>query len=291
MIGMVSRLPWPVTALGPLAMIGVAGVLYGTHIERHRLRVARVEVEVPGLEDAFDGYRIVQLSDFHIGGRGWSAETLNCAVDLAMAQHGDLIVLTGDFVETAPAIALCAEAFAPLHAADGVLAVLGNHDYFQHGMRIPGLVTALQGLGIRVLRNQSFRLRRGGADLWVVGVDDPHSGHDYLPGALAGVPSEAKPLMLVHYPDFSWRLSPDRWALVLSGHAHGSQIRLPFIGRYARQHIASTRFSHGMYRINRTPVFVTTGIGTSGRPIRVRSRPEVAVIRLRSAPATSGRRS
>src|SRR5579872_4115803 len=105
---MVSRPPWPVTALGPLAALGVAGILYGTHIERHRLRVRTVEVEVPSLGDAFDGYRIVQLSDFHIGGRGWSAETLNRAVDLALAQHANLIVLTGDFVETAPAITLCA---------------------------------------------------------------------------------------------------------------------------------------------------------------------------------------
>src|SRR5256885_2357683 len=106
-IGMVSRPPWPVRAMGPVAMIGVAGILYGTHIERHRLRVTRVEVEVPGLEDAFDGYRIVQLSDFHIGGRGWSAETLTRAVDLAIAQRGDLIALTGDYVENAPAIAQC----------------------------------------------------------------------------------------------------------------------------------------------------------------------------------------
>jgi predicted MPP superfamily phosphohydrolase len=104
---------------------------------------------------------------------------------------------------------------------------------------------------------------------------------------MAGVPGEVRPLMLVHYPDFSWRLPPDRWALVLSGHAHGSQIRLPFIGHFARQHIASTRFSHGMYRINRTPVFVTTGVGTSGRPIRLLARPEVAVIRLRATPAAS----
>ena len=71
--------------------------------------------------------------------------------------------------------------------------------------------------------------------------------------------------MLVHYPDFAWRLAPDRWALVLSGHAHGSQIRLPMLGWYARRAIAETRFSHGLYRINRIPVFVTTGIGTSGR--------------------------
>jgi predicted MPP superfamily phosphohydrolase len=266
-------------------MLGVAGVLYGTHVERHRLRVSRLEVEVQNLPEPFDGYTIVQLSDFHIGGRGWSQETLRRAVDLAMAQHGDLIALTGDYVETTAGIADCTEAFASLRAPDGVLAVLGNHDYHDRAVRAQALVAALEGLGIRVLRNQSFRIRREQATLWVVGVDDPHSGHDYLPAAMAGVPSEARPVMLVHYPDFAWRLPPDRWALVLSGHAHGSQIRLPLIGRYARHHVASTRFSHGLYRINRTPVFVTTGVGTSGRPIRLLARPEVAVIRLRSAPA------
>lgn len=285
MNGIVRRPPWPLAALGPLAGAGLAGILYGTYIERHRLRVNTIEVRVPGLPAAFDGYRIVQLSDFHIGGRGWSPATLRRAVDLARAQRGDLIALTGDFVETTPAIAQCAAALAPLRAPDGVLAVLGNHDYHDHAVRVHTLVEALEGTGIRVLRNQSFRLHRDSAELWVVGVDDPHSGHDYLPGAAAGVPSGARPVMLVHYPDFTWRLPPDRWAVVLSGHAHGSQIRLPLIGRYARQCIARTRFSHGLYWINRTPVYVTTGIGTSGRPIRVRARPEVAVIRLSAAPA------
>jgi predicted MPP superfamily phosphohydrolase len=279
------RPPWPLTTIGPLAVLVLAGVLYGTHVERHRLRVTRVEVEVQKLPDAFDGYRIVQLSDFHIGGRGWSQETLRRAVDLAMAQRGDLIALTGDYVETTAAITDCTEAFASLRAPDGVLAVLGNHDYHDRAVRVHALLSALEGLGIRVLKNESFRIRRGQEDLWVVGVDDPHSGHDYLPAALAGVPGDARPLMLVHYPDFAWRLPPDRWALVLSGHAHGSQIRLPLIGHYARHRIASTRFSHGLYRVNRTPLFVTTGVGTSGKPIRLLARPEVAVIRLRPAPA------
>jgi predicted MPP superfamily phosphohydrolase len=90
--------------------------------------------------------------------------------------------------------------------------------------------------------------------------------------------------MLVHYPDFTWRLPPQRWALALCGHAHGAQVRLPLVSWYLRHRIAQTRFSHGLYRINRIPVYVTTGLGTSGRPVRLLARPEVAVIRLRAIP-------
>jgi predicted MPP superfamily phosphohydrolase len=275
---------WPLFAFVPLAGLGAA-FLYGTLVERHHLRDRLVEIEVPGLPDAFHGYRIVQLSDFHMGGRGWSPRTVQRAVDMALAKRGDLIVLTGDFVETTPAVAAAAELLAPLHAPDGVLAVLGNHDYWHRSVRIHSLIQTLQDVGIRVLRNESYRLRRGRDDLWVVGLDDAYSGHDYLPKALAGVPQNAKPVVLSHYPDFAWRLGPDRWTAVLSGHAHGSQVRLPLLARYATRHLAKTRFSHGLYQINRIPVFVTTGIGTSGRPLRLFARPEVATIVLRAAPA------
>ncbi|MGH2343830.1 MAG: metallophosphoesterase, partial [Chloroflexota bacterium] len=147
----------------------------------------------------------------------------------------------------------------------------------------------LQDIGVRVLRNESYRLRRGDQELWIVGVDDPYSGHDDLPRALRGIPISARPVMLAHYPDFTWKLPPNRFAAILCGHTHGAQVRLPLVGHYARRRIAHTRFSHGLYHVNRTPVFVTTGIGTSGRPIRILSRPEVVVIRLRSAPPAAGR--
>jgi hypothetical protein len=265
-----------------LAATGSAALLYGVHVERHRLRLREVEVEIAGLPAAFDGYRIVQLSDFHIGGRGWSPEIMRRAAELAAAQYGDLIALTGDFMETTSGIGHWIDIFGALRAPDGVLAVLGNHDYQDHAVRVGPLLAALSESGVRVLRNEAYRVRRDGQDLWLVGVDDPYSGHDYLPRAAAGVPPRAKPIMLVHYPDFTWRLAPERWALALCGHAHGSQVRLPLVGWYLRRHIAQTRFSHGMYRINHIPVFVTTGVGTSGRPIRLRARPEVVLIRLRS---------
>jgi predicted MPP superfamily phosphohydrolase len=274
---------WPVGLPAALVATGGAALLYGTHVERHYPRLREVEVTISGLPAAFDGYRIVQLSDFHVGGRGWSPDLMRRAADLALAQRGDLIALTGDFVENRAGIAAWGALFRALRAPDGVLAVLGNHDYSDHGVRVEALIAALSEQGIRVLRNECHRVRRDGQELWLVGVDDPYSGHDYLPKAVAGVPSEARPILLVHYPDFTWRLPPHRWALALCGHAHGSQVGLPLVGWYLRQRIARTRFSHGLYRVNHIPVFVTTGVGTSGRPVRLLARPEVVVIRLRAA--------
>jgi predicted MPP superfamily phosphohydrolase len=267
----------------PVALLGVAGIVYGTLYERHNLRVRQITVDVPDLPAAYDGYQITQLSDFHAGGRGWSSDTLRRAVDLAMADPSDLIVLTGDYCERLAALPTLREILKSLRAPDGVLAVLGNHDYAEQIVRLSQLLEVLRALGIRVLRNEAVALRRGGAELWVVGVDDPYSGHDYLPRALAGVPATTRPLMLVHYPDFAWHLPPGRYALVLAGHTHGTQVNLPLLGWHARHNIALTRFSSGLYAVNRTPVYVTSGIGTSGRPIRLRARPEIARIRLRAA--------
>jgi hypothetical protein len=101
---------------------------------------------------------------------------------------------------------------------------------------------------------------------------------------MQGVPASARPILLTHYPDFTWNLPPNRFAAVLCGHTHGSQVRLPLIAQYARYNIANTRFSAGLYDVNGIPVFITTGVGTSGRPIRIFARPEVVVIHLRAAP-------
>jgi len=140
-------------------------------------------------------------------------------------------------------------------------------------------------VGATVLRNGSHVVRRNGVELWFVGVDDAYSGHDFLPKAIEGVPHGARPIVLSHYPDFAKRLGPGRWALVISGHTHGSQVRLPILGRLLRERIAKTRFSGGMYRVNRIPLFITTGVGTSGRPLRLLARPEVVAITLHAAPA------
>jgi uncharacterized protein len=274
-----------VVFLTSLALTSLAALaLYGRQIGRHHLRDRTVEIDVPNLPRSFDGYRIVQLSDFHVGGVSWSPRTMARSVALAMRKQADLVVLTGDYVETRQGIDLCRDSLAPLHAPDGVVAVLGNHDYGDRSIRIPAILRALADIGIQVLRNQSCSIMRGEDHLWIVGIDDAHSGHDFVPAALAGVPTTATVVVLSHYPDLAWQLGPDRIAVVLAGHAHGSQIRLPFIGRYARERVARTRFSHGVYRINGTPVFVNTGIGTSGRPLRIMSRPEVATIVLRAVP-------
>ena len=264
----------PLYALAALG--GVWSATAGRMLPELRVR----ELAITGLAPAFDGYRIVQLSDLHCGPylprwllRRW------CAT--ATATGADLVALTGDYITTGAGylddVRLLA---ASLSARDGVVACMGNHDYF--GVE-DHVAKALADGGARVLRNEGTPLRRGDDTLWLAALDDRWTRRDDAAKALADAPAHTPVVMLAHDPASFPDLAKRGVALVLSGHTHAGQFALPLAGDRANLARVMYPYSAGVFREGASTLYVHRGLGTSGPPTRFATRPEVAVLVLRRA--------
>ena len=267
-------------ALGGTATAGLStlgGVGYATRVEPHWLALERVDVGLPGLSADLDEFTIVQLSDLHRG-PAVTQEDVARAVELALRQNADLIVLTGDYVSvSADYVSSCAEALSPLAGSGDVLACLGNHDHWTNADVVAG---ALANAGITVLRNAAREVADG---LWVAAVDDVWERHADLGQALQRVPGGAMVILLAHEPDYADEVAADgRVHLQLSGHSHGGQIRLPLVGPPILPYLARKYYA-GLYEVGDTWLYVNRGVGLIDPAVRFNCRPEVTVLTLRTA--------
>ena len=170
-------------------------------------------------------------------------------------------------------------------------AVFGNSEH-KNGVRPYAFSRTLAEQGIPPLMNRHVRLTRGGAQIALAGVDDPVNDLDRLEDALAGIPADLFTLVLMHSPDGIAEAVVRGVDLVLSGHTHGGQIRLPWYGALYTHSAMGRRMSDGYYsrrrlrraigiRPGRTQLYVTRGIGVSGLALRFLTRPELTVLTLR----------
>lgn len=251
-----------------------------TRIETGWLKLERVAVAVKHLPATLEGFKIVHMSDFHLDPFN-QLDLIREAVAIANSIQPDLTVLTGDFVtRRAEAIEELIPALAALTASQGVFAVLGNHDVYTNAQTVRG---ALEQAGITVLCNTGVALGNYHGTLYLAGLDDGRWGQPDLQQALDGLPANALCVLLMHEPDFADTAAEDgRVALQLSGHTHGGQIRLPFIGAPVLPKMGKC-YIQGLYRVQGMWLYVTRGIGSSGLPIRFNCRPEITEIRLVSS--------
>jgi uncharacterized protein len=258
-----------------LMLSGGAAYGYGRRIEIERYEITQVPIAIPGLPPAFDGYRIVLLSDFHLYPHV-RLEYLQRVFGVAAGFRPDLIVLTGDFVQAgSDAIFDLAPALASMDARDGLFAVLGNHDLWEGG---PVVRAGLEAEGIPVLSNQGLALARGGQRLYLAGVDDALAGAPDLAAAMEGWDGE-KVVLLSHAPDIADRFSRDpRVSLQLSGHSHGGQVRFPLIGSPFCPPLGR-KYDLGLYRVGQMQLYTNRGIGVTV-PIRINCRPELTEVTL-----------
>ena len=249
-------------------------------IEPRWLMVTRPAAGLADLGDGWLGAKIAHLTDLHAG-RLCGAEYLSRVVETTNAASPDLIVLTGDFVTRRSAVRPeLSDVLSALHAPGGKFAVLGNHDHAANPRRIQRL---LEAADIEVLTNTRRILRRGGDPLCLAGVDDLRRGRPDLRAALAGVDEAVPRLLLSHNPDMAEMIPPDlRVDLLICGHTHGGQVRLPF-GPPLFMPVRHRKYDAGMVQGPRCPVYVSRGIGMVGVPIRFNCRPELPVFTLRSA--------
>lgn len=271
------------------AMLAVATVLLVLgYIGTRRLVVRRVDVEVPELPPEFDGLRIVQLSDLHIGPHT-NRRFLERVVRTARSLQPDIIAVTGDLVDDrAEDVAAYARALGALEAPLGVFMIAGNHDVYAGWesveVRLRTEVTA------RLLLNEAHVIRRGDAILVLAGTGDPAGGRrgqsrvaPDVDRALAGAPNGATVVALAHNPALWPALAARGVALTLSGHTHWGQFALPSLG----WSLASPFLKHAMgaYREQDALLYINPGTGYWGIPFRLGALPEVTLVRLRRAPA------
>ncbi len=259
---------------------GLVVSLYGVTIRRWWVVTRRVDIPIRGLDARLDGYRIVQLSDLHIGaltpawwGQRW--------VDRANAENPDAVAVTGDLVTSGVAFHEdIANLLGGLRARDGVFCAMGNHDYFGEG---EPLISLIRERGPKVLRNEGIVVERDGARLFLTAIDDTWTRRANVEKALEERPPNVPTVMLAHDPDKFAQIAKHGVDLVLSGHTHGGQIAVPFLARFINASKLAHRFHLGVYRDGDSTLYVHPGLGTTGPPIRLGVAPAVVVLTLRRA--------
>lgn len=268
-------------------LLAAAGVSYISRVEPTWLEVRQVRLKLPRLLRAFSGLRIVQLSDIHIG--PWmSLERVEEILQTAMAQAPDVIALTGDFVlaygrrklSYQSELTQFSELLARLSRQIPVLAVLGNHDHWYNALEVR---TFLERGGVQVLSNSVYALERGSSRFYIAGIDDAYEHKDNLEAVVYQLPEQAGALLLSHVPDFADLSAPTgRFDLQISGHSHGGQVVLPFVGPPILPQWGQKYFS-GLYQVGNMFQYTNRGVGMTFPAVRFNCRPEITLFTLESA--------
>ena len=246
----------------------------GGHNDVYDIEVTRHEVFVDDLPPSCDGYRIAFLTDTHVASfvrRDFYREI----VAHTNAFEPDLVLFGGDFVTFARHIQLAAKVLTDgLRAGEGMYAVRGNHDYWAG---IADVERELGARGVEFLNNRSVQLR---GVLPLVGIDEIYRGTPDVARAFASVDPAQPCIGISHHPDIIDLLPDRRLDLLLAGHTHGGQIRLPFFGPIVVPSAHEAEYAAGFHRQRDVLLYVSRGIGAIP-PLRILCRPEVALFTLR----------
>lgn len=269
--------------------VGLGLLAYAALVEPYAIETVHLDLFAPRLPPAFEGYTIIQVSDLHMSQRGRRERLLETL--LRGLPPADLVAVTGDLVHTPAGIAPFLKLAEAFNAKDGVYAVWGNSEH-KNGIRPYALARTLAENRITPLMNAHVLISRGGSQIVLAGVDDPVNDKDDIGLALQDAPAGLFTLLLMHSPDSVAEAVLRGVDVVLSGHTHGGQVRLPWFGALYTHSLLGRRMSDGYYsrrrlrraigiRPGRTQLYVTRGIGISGLALRFLTRPELTVITLR----------
>jgi predicted MPP superfamily phosphohydrolase len=275
---------------GAAVVAGVTALGTDGYLESYNLQLSKIEIPLHRLPHQFDGFTIVQLSDFHYE-EEFSAIPIRRSVELVNHLHPDLVVLTGDFVTVpmfsfgsqaartaANAVFPCVAVLSHIQSRMGSFAILGNHDAHSN----PALVqSGLRAHGIPLLKNSCVAIEYGGARFWLAGIDDALEGQPDLGAAIEKIPTGEPIILLAHEPDFADEAALTAVDLQLSGHSHGGQIWIPGLGAPWLPPLARN-YPRGFYKIENMVLYTNVGIGTIRAPIRINCVPEVTHITLRT---------
>jgi hypothetical protein len=269
-----------------------APALYAGEIERHWTEITYTEAVVPDLPKGFEGARIAQLSDIHLD-EFTEPYYLRDVVHTINRLAPDFVFLTGDFISDGPfsldislkAATHCAAILSELQCRS-IYACLGNHDFLVG----PEIVTdALTSARIQVLRNGHLPIERDGSRIWLAGLDDPLCAEPdpetAIPASIRHIPGEPV-FLLCHGPDYAdillRKASGKSVSLMFSGHTHGGQVRLPFLGPIHLPRMG-TKYVEGWFHLGSLSLYVNRGIGTVELPFRFNCPPEITLFTLKKA--------
>lgn len=262
-------------------LVAVSGAAaYSRLIEPSHYWISQTDILIRDLPQRFEGFRITQLTDIHHS-RILGIHEVRRVVALAQQTKPDMFVLTGDYSTSYRRyIEPCAEALSALSAPEGVWAVLGNHDHYTD----PELTTrALQRQHIAVMNNAHTTLYRGPDSIQLSGIDDwTWNAVDWV-RAFSGLKANTPTILLSHQPIVLDLAQTRNVSLILSGHTHGGQLKFPLLGAPARFVSKDLKYARGLFRSGETQLYVSTGTGVIGLPVRFGVRPEIAVLHLRRA--------
>ena len=286
-----TRNNWGTLVAPPLCLFSLYILIYGSTLGFRKLEVRHIDIYSRELPKAFDGYRIAQFTDAHVGTlTGNRYKMLTRVIDSLNAQNADAIVFTGDLQNMQPSeLYPVQDLLKSLHAKDGVFSVLGNHDYSQYIKADPAVKAANERevisrerqFGWTVLLNEHHTIRRGKDSLVIAGEENdglpPFPDRGDINKTLEGISPSAYVVMLQHDPS-AWRrsiLPKSQVQLTLSGHTHGGQIQLFGL----RPTMLTSKEDYGLYLDGNRALYVSAGI--SGLiPFRFGIPGEIAVITL-----------
>ena len=271
--------------------LGLLGYGYSTEVEMNWIEITKLTLKLPRLDSAFQGIKLVQISDIHLG-QWMNKEKLDHVFKLALEQAPDYFILTGDYLEYHPYgepnewatyeenLKLISNSFSQLPAFCPTIGILGNHD---HKIYAGWVEQALSEAGVTVLRNSVITIQRGKYQLHLAGLDDVSQNMDRLDTLMKALPEDGAAILLVHEPDFADVSSATlRFDLQISGHSHGGQIVLPIIGAPVLPEMGR-KYPSGLYNVNNMLLYTNRGVGVTTVNARFNCRPEITVFTLEAA--------
>lgn len=286
--------------LGKIGMVVAAApflsILYGMAKGRFNFYLKKVPLHFDKLPDSFDGFKIIQISDTHLGNFNQEYHVLHEVTKMINAENPDLIVMTGDLVNNFASETNGWETvFRQMKAPHGKYSILGNHDYgdysrwnSQHDKRrnFDGIVNSHERFGFKLLRNEHVQIELGKEHVSLIGVENwgkpPFPQYGDLKQSMKGLSPDVLKILLSHDPDH-WEaevIGKTNVDLTLAGHTHGMQLGVKFKNSTWSPAKYKYKYWDGLYTQNDQSLYVNRGLGFIGIPMRVGMPPEITMFTL-----------
>ena len=266
---------------GILGGIACLAASYPFFIERYLLQINTYNIPVPNLPEEFINFKMVHLTDLHYG-RLMPKKFIEQIINKANSLEGDSIVCTGDYVlkrnDGSHDVETVWSLLERLKAKSGVYSILGNHD---HWADFNKSLELLDDSGQNI-RHKSVAIERNGKRIWIGGAGDLWEDDTGVDKAFKEVPGKECKILLAHNPDTADIEFDTRVDLMISGHTHGGQVIIPFIGPLVLP-VKNKNYSSGFIRSQNANIFISKGIGWAIVPVRFNCYPEIAVLNFKKA--------